>query len=201
MFRFGPRYWLQRPLALWHACLRMSIWIGILGWLSLTPLGAVTVDAPGYDEYQIKAAFLFHFAQLTTWPASAFPSGDESFVICTVNGDPFDGSLEKTIGSKKVQGHSIKVAHVRRAAEAHSCQIAFVPRSQRGEMSAIVDDLGSLPILTVGDDESFTQYGGMVAFRRENDRLRFDVNLAAITKSNLNVSSMLLSLARTVSTR
>ncbi|WP_263419167.1 YfiR family protein [Terriglobus albidus] len=179
----------------------MSIWIGVLGWLSLTPLRAVTVDAPGYDEYQLKAAFLFHFAQLTTWPASAFPSGDESFVICTVNGDPFDGSLEKTIGSKKVQGHSIKVAHVQRAAEAHSCQMVFIPALQRGEMSAMVNDLGNLPILTVGDDESFTQYGGMIAFRRENDRLRFDVNLGAITKSNLNVSSMLLSLARAVSTR
>ncbi|WP_187143399.1 YfiR family protein [Terriglobus albidus] len=179
----------------------MSIWIGTLGWLFLTPLRAVTVDAPGYDEYQLKAAFLFHFAQLTTWPASAFPSGDEPFVICTVNGDPFDGSLEKTIGAKKVQGHSIKVAHVRRVADAHSCHIAFIPGLQRGEISAVVNDLGNLPILTVGDDESFTQYGGMVAFRRENDRLRFDVNLAAITKSNLTVSSMLLSLARAVSTR
>jgi len=201
MFRFGPCFDLQRRLALWRIGQRMLIWIGMLGWLSLMPLGATTVDAPGYDEYQIKAAFLFHFAQLTTWPASALPPGDESFVICTVNGDPFDGSLEKTIGSKKVQGHAIKVAHLRRAAEAHNCHIAFVPELQHGEMSAVVNDLGNLPILTVGDDESFIQYGGMVAFRRENDRLRFDVNLAAITKSSLNVSSMLLSLARTVSTR
>jgi hypothetical protein len=199
--RFGQQIDLRRLLALWRDWQRMSIWIGILGWLLLTPLRAVTVDSPGYDEYQLKAAFLFHFAQLTTWPASAFPSGDESFVICTVNGDPFDGALEKTIGSKKLQGHSIKVAHVQRASEAHSCHIAYVPGLQRGEMSAVVNNLGNLPVLTVGDDESFTQYGGMIAFRRENDRLRFDVNLAAITKSNLNVSSMLLSLARTVSTR
>ena len=201
MSRFRQHFDLKRPLDLCRSWQRLSIWIGILGWLLLTPLRAVTLDSPGFDEYQLKAAFIFHFAQLTTWPASAFPSSDESFVICTVNGDPFDGSLEKTIGSKKVQGHSIKVAHVRRASEAHSCHIAFVPGLQRGEMSAVVNDLGNLPILTVGDDESFTQYGGMVAFRRENDRLRFDVNLAAITKSNLNVSSMLLSLARTVSTR
>jgi hypothetical protein len=201
MSRFGHDFDLRRPLALWRVWQRRSIWTGILGWLFLTPLRAVTVDAPGYDEYQLKAAFLFHFAQLTTWPASALPPGDASFVICTVNGDPFDGSLEKTIGSKKVQGHAIKVAHVRRAADAHSCHIAFVPGLQRGEISAVVNDLGNLPILTVGDDESFTQYGGMLAFQRENDRLRFDVNLAAITKSNLTVSSMLLSLARAVSTR
>ncbi|HEY1212876.1 MAG TPA: YfiR family protein, partial [Bryobacteraceae bacterium] len=139
MSLIGHHFDVQRPFALWRVWRRVSIWIGILGWLFLTPLRAVTVDSPGYDEYQLKAAFLFHFAQLTTWPASAFPSGDESFVICTVNGDPFDGSLEKTIGSKKVQGHSIKVAHVRRVADAHNCHIAFVPGLQRGEISAVVN--------------------------------------------------------------
>ena len=51
------------------------------------------------------------------------------------------------------------------------------------------------PILTVGDSEEFAREGGIVGFYRQRRRIRFAVNLDAIGRTELKVSSKLLQLA------
>jgi hypothetical protein len=45
------------------------------------------------DEYRVKAAFIFHFAQLVDWPPDTGKSG--SLFLCTLGEDPFGGALEE----------------------------------------------------------------------------------------------------------
>jgi hypothetical protein len=51
--------------------------------------------------------------------------------------------------------------------------------------------------LTVGEVENFLPGGGMVNFVIQGSRVRFEINPAAVGRSNLRVSSKLLSLATT----
>ncbi|MBS1816110.1 MAG: YfiR family protein [Acidobacteria bacterium] len=150
------------------------------------------------NEYAVKAAFLFHFAQLTTWPAQMFPHPDSPVVFCTIGRDPFDGSLDNAVAGKKIQGHPVKVLHLKQMAGLQGCHLLFTGEQEMSRMSALNTALRGLPVLTVGESESFLKQGGMIDFRSEKDRLRFDVNLGPAQSSSLGFSSTLLSLARTV---
>src|SRR5690349_4131862 len=52
---------------------------------------------PSTSEYQVEAAYLYHFAEFVAWPAEAFSSPDAPITIGLVNGDAFSSDLEATI--------------------------------------------------------------------------------------------------------
>ena len=53
-------------------------------------------------------------------------------------------------------------------------------------------------ILTIGDMAGFLDQGGMINFVLDQNRVRFEVNLKAAQAAQLQLSSKLLSLAKTV---
>ena len=65
----------------------MPVQIVVLLCAVLLGPGAVKpADAQGsVEEYQVKAAFLFHFAQLVEWPAGALDAGTTSVVVADIS--------------------------------------------------------------------------------------------------------------------
>ena len=59
---------------------RRALWFLVFAALRLTTFGAAAPSAPS-PEYQVKAVFLFHFAQFVEWPASAFPTAKSPLII------------------------------------------------------------------------------------------------------------------------
>jgi hypothetical protein len=53
-------------------------------------------------------------------------------------------------------------------------------------------------ILTVGEIQGFPDDGGVINFRLEDSRVRFEINLEAAGRAHLRISSRLLSLAQAV---
>ena len=62
----------------------------------------------------------------------------------------------------------------------------------------VLKDLGSGPVLTVGEMPEFAEKGGVIRFKVEQDRIRLEINVAAAARSRLRISSQLLKLARIV---
>lgn len=150
------------------------------------------------DEYQVKAAFLFHFAQLVDWPADTNGGGNHSLNFCVFDDDPQRHALQSTLEGKRI---GERVLHVRQLSEPQNipgCNILFLSRDEAPRQSAILRALHDQPILTVGETESFLSDGGMIRFHLEADRIRFDINLAAADSAHLKISSRLLLLATTV---
>ena len=59
----------------------------------------------------------------------------------------------------------------------------------------------SLPasgVLTIGEAEGFAAQGGIINFKMEEGRVRFEINVEAATRENLRISSKLLTLAEIV---
>jgi hypothetical protein len=54
------------------------------------------------EEYRVKAAFIFHFAQLVDWPSEKPAGAANSRVLCTLGEDPFQGALEDTVAGKAI---------------------------------------------------------------------------------------------------
>jgi hypothetical protein len=150
------------------------------------------------EEYRIKAAFIFHFAQLVDWPADTAKDADNSFLVCTLGEDPFRGVLEATIGGKSVAERVIRIRHLAGGQDMKSCQVLFVGQAQSKHMAELVADLHDAPVLTVGETAGFLQAGGMIHFLLEENKVRFEINLAAAESARLKIGSRLLLLSQAV---
>ncbi len=148
-------------------------------------------------EYQVKAAFLFNFANFVEWPDEAFPKGGRNFVICVIGGDPFGGALDSLKG-KTLKGRIVIVRYCFEAAEARGSQVLFVGKSERGNINHIVKALKGSPVLTVADQDGFCQAGGMINMVNERNRVGFEINVSAARRAGLQISSHLLKLAKEV---
>lgn len=173
------------------ACaLGLAVWSGILLGLGAGPAAA---DAPRLArEYDLKAAFLFNFSRFVDWPPAAVGAPGTPFVIGVLGDDPFGGSLDEVVAGDSVGTHPIHVQRLTSAAEATSCHILFVSRSEAERAGRVLETLGSHPVLTVSDLDHFALRGGVIGFTVAGGRLKLEINLRAARASGLVISSKLL---------
>jgi hypothetical protein len=148
------------------------------------------------SEYQLKAAFLYHFAQLVTWPSDAFADAGAPMVIAVLGENPFGKQLEESVHGKSVNGHPLTVKEVQTLAEVtNSCHVLFVSNSEKRRLPEIFAAVRAKSVLTVGENDQFTETGGMINFTMEGSKIRFQINDTAAKAAGLKISSKLLSLA------
>ncbi|MGB2624291.1 MAG: YfiR family protein [Candidatus Acidiferrum sp.] len=170
----------------------------LFGALSLAGAPRDSAQANSPSEYEVKAAFLFHFAQFVDWPPGAFKSADSPLTYCTVGEDPFHGALDASLNGKTIGARPVRVQHFKRAGEVQGCQVLFIGTLERKTIPAALAGLKESPVLTVGETENFTQEGGIIGFFLEDNKVRFDINLVAAQRAKLQISARLLTLAKTV---
>jgi hypothetical protein len=150
------------------------------------------------EEYRIKAAFIFHFAQLVDWPPDTPIDTENSLFLCTLGEDPFQGTLESSVAGKLIGNRVMRIRHLAEAQDLQSCQILFIGKGQSRRMAAVVAALHNAPVLTVGEIAGFVGVGGMIGFLLEDNKVRFEINLAAAESARIKIGSRLLMLAQTV---
>ncbi len=153
-------------------------------------------------EYQIKAAFLYHFSNYVEWPANTFTSKDAPFVIGVYGTNPFGAILDEIAHTKKVDGRPIEVHIVTFHRRGEKCQILFIPRSVTlEEQNEVLRATLHFPVLVVGEADDFVQRGGNAQFFIEGNKVRFAFGADAIKRDDLKVSSKLLALAKIVASQ
>lgn len=145
-------------------------------------------------EYQVKAAFLFHFAQLVEWPSDRLGTG-QSISLCLFDDEPYRKELESTVEGKRVGDGVFQAREIHQLSQMTSCNIVFLSRDEVKRQKAVLDHLHDLPVLTVGETDDFLAEGGMIRFHLEADRVRFNINLNAANSGGIRISSRLLLLA------
>ena len=165
--------------------------------LSIQPL-CVRAQSPT-DEYRVKAAFIFHFAQLVDWPESTAKSGSDPFAVCIFGDDPFRGALEESMSGKSIDERPVRINHAKAPAEIQGCRVLFVADAEMKRFPSLLTGLKDAAVLTIGDSEEFVlQRGGIIGFCLDDDKVRFDVNLDAANRARLKISSRILLLAKVV---
>lgn len=168
--------------------------------LLLLLTGSRSIQAqPGEEEYRVKAAFLFHIAQLVDWPPDSDEGGDHSLMLCTVGDDPFHGVLETTVEGKAIGDRVLRIRHLQPPDSTSDCQILFLGKEENALAPELVAALNNTPILTVGEADGFLDAGGMICFLLKENRVRFAVNLEAAESAHLKIGSRLLMLAENLS--
>jgi hypothetical protein len=169
-----------------------------LGLAGVLGLMWVTGARAQVDEYQVKAAFLYNFAKFVEWPAQSFGSPSEPISICVLGQNPFGRILDEVVSGKALVGRQFTVRQVSDARQTGRCQIIFVSTPEPKLFRAILADLKASSALTVGDVSGFAAAGGVINFKVEGDRVRFEINVQAARERSLTISSKLLNLAQIV---
>ncbi len=167
--------------------------IAVLWGLVLTvqpvPLHA---QARAFGEYDVKAVFIANFFKFVEWPSPV-----REYRICIYGSDPFGQSM-RTVEGMKVRGRPLEVRRPVSLRALGDCHLLFISSSERRRIQSLLDEIKGMDILTVGDTEGYAQEGVMVNFYIEASKVKFEINLNAIRRSSITVSSQLLKLGRMV---
>ena len=147
-----------------------------------------------YNEYEVKAAFLYHFISFVDWPEAAFPDETTPFALGILGEDPFGEALDAVFKDKKAHNHPIVVKRTNKAEDLKSCHMVFICASEENRCKDILDTLGSNNILTIAEWKSFTKQGGIIRFLIKKNKIVIKINNHNARKSNLKISSQLLNL-------
>lgn len=163
--------------------------------LLLWPRGAAAQQAL---EAEVKAVFLFNFAKYVEWP-SAPPGSSATIRMCVPANPQFLATLRSAVRDEVVNGRPLAAVGVAGLDEARACDILYVGDAVSPDAKAWLGAVRGRETLTVGDGRLVD--GLMIAFVRDENRVRFDIDRGAAGRHRLAISSKLLRLARQVRER
>lgn len=169
---------------------------GAIVW-TLVAAQCLWAQGPKPTDYDVKAAYLYNFGRFVEWPASV-TSNRDSFTLCVLGQDPFGPVLDTTLAGETIGGKGVAAKRISTPQEAASCQILFLSSAEESQLNKVIETLNKEAILTVSDMPQFSQRGGMIQFVLEGKKVRFEVNLAAVQRAGLTLSSELLKVATAV---
>jgi len=124
-----------------------------------------------------------------------------AFDICTVGHDAMASSLEGIASGARINNLPVRITPLKDISGAKSCAIVFLSAAENARVREDLAILGSADILTVSDAPDFLEHGGMIQFVPVSGHVRFAVNLNAVNRTHLVLSSELLRVASSVSGR
>jgi hypothetical protein len=119
--------------------------------------------------------------------------------ICVAGNDAFFARLRDAVQGEAIDGKPLLPVTPAGLDEARACQILYVGDARLPDGRAWLAAVRNSQVLTVADGPLTDDI--VIAFVRDDNRIRFDINRAAASRHGLNVSSKLLRLARQVKDR
>ena len=166
--------------------------------LSLT----VLAEEDPIAEDTLKAVYSFKFAMFADWPDSKLSNNATTLGFCIVGKNPFGRSALEAIEGKQVKEKSLRIEFFESGLlpddALNDCHILFVSQSETIRLRNILKSLRHRPILTISDIEGFSSQSGMITLIKSDDRIQFEINLSAIKRAGLSLSSKIIELATLV---
>ncbi|OYU26813.1 MAG: hypothetical protein CFE41_14415 [Burkholderiales bacterium PBB2] len=173
---------------------RLSAWRGLCLLISLFCSAGATWAHPGQEEAQLKAAFIYRFAQFTQWPPP--PPGRE-FNYC-VAGDRELQDAMRVVAQKPMGQAAGRVLVLGSPTEAGPCHVLVLGFAGRQELQLWLDALADSPLLVVGASAEAFRAGAIIALVLEPNGMAFRINHSEAKRRGLMLSSQMLKLAREV---
>jgi len=156
------------------------------------PVGAASSLSGPNLERSVKAAYLFKFLGYVEFPAATDPAA--ALVVGVMAADDVAAEVTRLTSGRSVNGRPVAVRTLRDGDSTAGLQMLFVGAATERPVQTL-RSAAQNGVLTVTDDENGLQQGAIINFRLVEDRIRFEVSLPAAERSNLKLSSRLLSVA------
>ena len=161
--------------------------------LIFTVLGANFIAKAFADDFQDKnttASFVFNFTKFVEWPDLA---PESPITLCVHAESEMNGIFQRYSG-RVVAGHPLKIMTYS-PERLKNCQVLFLDWTH--QQVAACNSAQQFPqLLIVSNIPDFVSECGLIGLFKDNGQLRFEINLDAVNRSELKMSSHLLRLAR-----
>jgi hypothetical protein len=152
-----------------------------------------SVWADDLPEYQLKAEFLYRFAQFAEWPVEV---GD-TLNLCLHGTDPFGAELDALQG-KLIERRNIVVLRNVKADALDGCQIIYVAPAGAADVRHVLEHTKGRPVLIVADTPGAARLGVTLNMAVVKNHVTFEANMQAARAARISLSSRLLRLATEV---
>ncbi|WP_096086310.1 YfiR family protein [Agaribacterium haliotis] len=147
---------------------------------------------------QLTALFLFNFVNFAEWPKEAFASADAPIQMCLYGSIPFSSYLNAVDGTL-IGSRKLNIKQTQKLDDIRSgCHMLFVSQDRHAELPEFWLDINYYYVLSVGEQEAFTDRGGIINIMRTTDQLTFDINVGNALEAGLFLEADLLHLARKI---
>ena len=151
-----------------------------------------------YQEDEVKAAFIYHFATFVQWPETS--RSNEVFAIAVLGADGVASELEQFLPGRAIQGRPMEVRRLRGVDELQDEAVIFIGAGESFRLPELVPKVEDRPMLVVTEASGALKDGSMINFQVVDRRVRFEISLTAAERAGLELSSRLLSAAMFVDT-
>ncbi|WP_083254487.1 YfiR family protein [Desulfoplanes formicivorans] len=178
-FTYG-RLWLPKA----------PVWFVLIAGICLLLTRPLAAEQSGFDENQIKSIFIYNLTYFVFWDMKRLGPPSTPFRILNLGDQTMQHSLEKAVQGESVQNHHLHVDSVPMH-PLHAYQIIFVPSNKTFRTKQLLQEIHGHQTLLVGESIDFLEKGGMIAFIRNGKKINIYLNMNALIKANILISSKL----------
>jgi hypothetical protein len=149
------------------------------------------------EEQSVLAALALNIVRFTNWPSEAEKEMKEVINFCVIGDNVVQQSFtsidDKTVGDK-----TLRVLNLSRLRNFDQCHVLYISDLKQNVLLQLLVEIKKRPVLTIGEDDNFAEYGGMIGLRNDNGKINLYINLPVAKEANLNISARLLKLAKII---
>lgn len=158
----------------------------------LAMVATVNGVAQERPTHEIHAAMLYNFIKYVQWPNEG-ETGD--FVVGVIGDENVFNTLKSWYDGKAKGSKKYVIKKLASADEANTCQVVYVGKSKNRDFEIIKSSVTGKSILTITDGNGMAEKGSCINFKVIDGKLKFELNQAMVSGSNLKVSTQLSSMA------
>ncbi|MGZ8187540.1 MAG: YfiR family protein [Methylosarcina sp.] len=144
-------------------------------------------------EYVVKAAISLNLARFTEWPGSALKADSPNINLC-VFGNKNIQQVFAQMENKSLGKRFLHVIQMNRSLHLEQCNMIYVSELEEINVVQLFSLIAGQPILSIGEQDSFLEQGGLVNLQMKEGKINIQVNLEALTRSGIKISSRVLAL-------
>ncbi|MGH9774364.1 MAG: YfiR family protein [Candidatus Acidiferrales bacterium] len=142
-----------------------------------------------------NAKTILLLADFVDWSSTLSGPGRSQFGVCVIGKDPFGAQLDSLVLGQLIGGRKPFLVRTMRPEEIQGCSILFISPSEQEHLLKILAAADAESCLTISDMDGFVQRGGMVELLPAHKGPHFLINLAAVGRARLKISSRLLAIS------
>ena len=142
--------------------------------------------------HEIHAAMLYNFIKYVQWPNEG-EAGE--FVVGVIGDENVFNTLKLWYDGKAKGSKKYVIKKLGSPDEATGCQVVYVGKSKNRDFDIIKTSVTGKSVLTITDGNGMGHKGSCINFKVIEGKLKFELNQAIVTGSNLKVSTQLSSMA------
>ncbi len=151
-----------------------------------------------FNEYVVKAGFLYSFTKFIDWPEEKSKIKDNGrFNLCLFGENPFGNILNNLAKKRKFKGADLVIKENPPSDSLQKCHILFIPKPYGSFLKSLLRIIGRTPILVVTEEDGLIYQGAGINFvirGEKKNKIRFQINRKAVEQGGLWISSELLKL-------